>query len=97
MQILNLGYLMQNSGYLLAKKTHIQQEYLHCSLVITQMKGAVTNPEVCMLLFLSNTSLKLGMTAKPQQQNSSIQPYSVVCRHAQGSPLYESAAIIFFS
>ena len=38
------------------------KKYLHCSLVITQVKGTVANPEVRMLLFLANTSLKLEMT-----------------------------------
>lgn len=43
--------------------THIYNiKYLHSSLVITQVKGAVANPEVRMLLFLANTSLKLEMT-----------------------------------
>lgn len=36
--------------------------YLHSSLVIPQVKGTVANPEVCMLLLLSNTSLELKMT-----------------------------------
>lgn len=43
--------------------THIyNNNYLHSSLVITQVKGTVANVEVCMLLFLANTPLKLKMT-----------------------------------
>lgn len=35
--------------------------YLHSSLMVSQMKSTVGNPEVCMLPFLSNASLKLEM------------------------------------
>ena len=33
--------------------------YLHSSLVITQVKSTVANPQVCMLLSLPNITLKL--------------------------------------
>ena len=33
--------------------------YLHSSLVITQVKSTVANPQVCMLLSLTNITLKL--------------------------------------
>lgn len=52
--------------------THLEAytdpKYLHGPLVIPQVKGAVANPQICMLFFLSNTSLKLEMT---QQKISS--------------------------
>lgn len=49
-------------------ETYIEQKYLHGPLVVPQVKGAVANPQICMLFFLSNTSLKLEMT---QQKISS--------------------------
>lgn len=43
------------------------QKYLHSSLVITQVKGTIADPEICVLIFLSNTPVKLEVT----QQNVS--------------------------
>lgn len=39
--------------------THAQHNYLHSSLVIPQVEGTVADPEVCILLFLTDTSLEL--------------------------------------
>ena len=57
-------------GYFCVQK---KKNYLHSSLVITQVKGAVANPEVRMLLFLANTSLKLEMTQQHISSSCSIQ------------------------
>lgn len=39
-----------------------KKKYLHSPFVVTQVKSTVANPEICMLLFLSNISLKLEGT-----------------------------------
>lgn len=55
-------YTMYPATHSAFRHTYKTRKYLHSSLVITQVKGTVANPKVCMILFLANTSLKLEMT-----------------------------------
>lgn len=50
------------------------QTYLHGSLVITQVKSAVSDPEIRVLLHLPNASLELGVT----HEDSTAQPQSLL-------------------
>ncbi len=64
---LNTAFRVLHVKFCVSSYTHsfryiYSKKYLHSSLVITQVKGAVADPEVRMLLFLANTSLKLEMT-----------------------------------